>query len=43
MFGNLFQFTSISNGYRPAMTIFTKYQEYLLDISETKVTTQLYM
>ena len=24
MFGNLFQFTSISNGYRPAMRIFTK-------------------
>ena len=24
MFGNLFQFTSISNGYGPAMRIFTK-------------------
>ena len=24
MFGNLFQFTSISNGYRPAVRIFTK-------------------
>ena len=24
MFGNLFQFTSISNGYRSAMRIFTK-------------------
>ena len=24
MFGNLFQFTSISNGYRPAVIIFSK-------------------
>ena len=24
MFGNLFQFTSMSNGYEPAMRIFTK-------------------